>query len=75
MYEDVSVILVKRGQPLEMSGGLTPAELLENMSNGAVYFKYRICSDESCSRMSGDEKHGPYKYRIYRDGDTSGASI
>lgn len=46
------------------------AQVLENESSGAVYLEYRTCGDESCSCMSGGEKHGPYKYRAYRDGDT-----
>lgn len=46
------------------------AQVLENESAGAVYLEYRTCGDESCSCMSGGEKHGPYKYRAYRDGDT-----
>ena len=45
-------------------------QLLETESGGAVYLEYRTCGDESCSCMSGGAKHGPYKYRAYRDGDT-----
>lgn len=26
------------------------------------------CGDDSCSCMSGGEKHGPYLYRYYREG-------
>ena len=44
--------------------------LLENGSISALYLEYRTCGDGSCSCMSGGEKHGPYKYRAYRDGDT-----
>lgn len=46
------------------------ARIFENESSGAVYLEYRTCGDESCSCMNGGEKHGPYKYRAYRDGDT-----
>ncbi|MFC7010035.1 DUF6788 family protein [Halalkalicoccus salilacus] len=46
------------------------AQLLENESSSAVYLEYRTCGDESCSCMNDGEKHGPYKYRAYRDGDT-----
>ena len=46
------------------------AHLLENRSSSAVYLEYRTCGDESCSCMNDGEKHGPYKYRAYRDGDT-----
>ncbi|WP_169312208.1 DUF6788 family protein [Halalkalicoccus jeotgali] len=44
--------------------------LLETESSGTVYLEYRTCGDDSCSCMSGGEKHGPYKYRAYRDGET-----
>ena len=46
------------------------AQVLDNESSGAVYLEYRTCGDETCSCMSSGEKHGPYKYRAYRDGDT-----
>jgi hypothetical protein len=46
------------------------ADLIENDSSGAIYLEYRTCGDETCSCMSGGDKHGPYKYRAYRDGDT-----
>lgn len=39
-------------------------------SSGTVYLEYRTCGDDTCSCMSGGEKHGPYKYRAYRDGKT-----
>ena len=45
-------------------------QLLENELNSAVYLEYRTCGDETCSCMSDGDKHGPYKYRAYRDGDT-----
>ncbi|WP_368280559.1 DUF6788 family protein [Halalkalicoccus subterraneus] len=47
------------------------ASVLENESDNAIYLEYRTCGDESCSCMSGDEKHGPYKYWAYRDGNTA----
>lgn len=46
------------------------SQVLETESGGTVYLEHRTCGDESCSCMSGGEKHGPYKYRAYRDGDT-----
>ena len=46
------------------------SHLLENGSSSAVYLEYRTCGDETCSCMSSGEKHGPDKYRAYRDGDT-----
>jgi hypothetical protein len=46
------------------------AQLLENELSSAVYLEYRTCGDTTCPCMSGGEKHGPYKYRAYRDGDT-----
>lgn len=46
------------------------AEVIEERSNGTVYLEYRTCGDETCHCMSGGGKHGPYRYRAYRDGDT-----
>lgn len=46
------------------------AELLQNESSSAVYLEYRTCGDESCSCMRGGKRHGPYKYRAYRDSET-----
>lgn len=46
------------------------SQVLENESRGAVYLEYRTCGDETCSCMRDGQKHGPYKYRAYRDGDT-----
>lgn len=46
------------------------ADIVEEGPKGTVYLEYRTCGDESCRCMSGGEKHGPYKYRVYRDGNT-----
>ena len=60
----------RRDEPITEDELPASAELLENKSSSAVYLEYRTCGDESCSCMSGGKKHGPYKYRAYRDGDT-----
>lgn len=60
----------RRQEPVTEDELPDEAQLLENESDGAVYLEHRTCGDESCSCMSGGEKHGPYKYRAYRDGDT-----
>lgn len=60
----------RRQQPVTETELPNDAELVESESSGAVYLEYRTCGDETCSCMSGGEKHGPYKYRAYRDGDT-----
>lgn len=46
------------------------SEIVEEGSKGTILHEYRTCGDESCHCMSGGEKHGPYQYRVYRDGDT-----
>lgn len=46
------------------------AEVIEEESSGTVYLEYRTCGDDTCKCMTGGGKHGPYKYRAYRDGDT-----
>lgn len=60
----------RRSEPVTEDELPEDARVLENKSDGAVYLEYRTCGDESCSCMSGGTKHGPYKYRAYRDGDT-----
>ncbi|MFC6907023.1 DUF6788 family protein [Halalkalicoccus tibetensis] len=60
----------RRSEPVSEDELPEDAQVLENESSGAVYLEYRTCGDESCSCMSGGAKHGPYKYRAYRDGDT-----
>ena len=60
----------RRQEPVTKDELPADAQVLENKSTGAVYLEYRTCGDESCSCMNGGEKHGPYKYRAYRDGDT-----
>lgn len=60
----------RRQEPVtedELSDNTT---IVKNESGGAIYLEYRTCGDETCSCMTGGEKHGPYKYRAYRDGDT-----
>jgi hypothetical protein len=57
-------------EPVTEDELLGDADLIENNSSGAIYLEYRTCGDETCSCMSGGDKHGPYKYRAYRDGDT-----
>lgn len=60
----------RRQEPVAEDELPEDTQVLENESGGAVYLEYRTCGDESCSCMSGGAKHGPYKYRAYRDGDT-----
>lgn len=60
----------RRQEPVTEDELPEDAHLLENRSSSAVYLEYRTCGDESCSCMSDGEKHGPYKYRAYRDGET-----
>lgn len=54
-------------QPIQEEELPDDAELLQD-SKGAIMSEYRTCGDESCHCMSGGEKHGPYRYRVYREG-------
>jgi hypothetical protein len=46
------------------------SEIVEEGPKGTILYEYRTCGDESCHCMSGGKKHGPYRYRAYRDGET-----
>ncbi|KYH24831.1 hypothetical protein HAPAU_32080 [Halalkalicoccus paucihalophilus] len=60
----------RRSEPVTEDELPEDAKVLGNDSSDTVYLEYRTCGDESCSCMSGGAKHGPYKYRAYRDDDT-----
>lgn len=59
----------RREQPISEEELSADAEVIEAKSSSTVYLEYRTCGDETCSCMSGGQKHGPYRYRAYRDGD------
>lgn len=56
-------------QPIDGSELPNDAELVDEGpdSKGSILIEYRTCGDESCHCMIGDEKHGPYRYRVYRE--------
>lgn len=60
----------RRQQPATAEELPNEAEVVETNQSDTVYLEYRTCGDESCACMSVGKKHGPYKYRAYRDGDT-----
>ncbi|WP_336365001.1 DUF6788 family protein [Halalkalicoccus salilacus] len=60
----------RRQEPVTEDDLPEDTHLLENESSSAVYLEYRTCGATTCSCMTDGEKHGPYKYRAYRDGDT-----
>ena len=60
----------RREEPVTEDELPDDVEVIEEESSGTVYLEYRTCGDETCRCMSGGEKHGPYKYRAYRDGGT-----
>lgn len=60
----------RREEPITEDELPDEAEVIEEGSGGTVYLEDRTCGDETCQCMSGGEKHGPYKYRAYRDSDT-----
>ncbi len=73
-HEYIDELLANRKQrpqePITKEDLPADAEFIDSKSDGTVYLEYRTCGDETCSCMKGGEKHGPYKYRAYRDGDT-----
>lgn len=62
----------RREEPVTENELPDDAEVVEegSGSSGTVYLEYRTCGDETCKCMTVGDKHGPYKYRAYRDGDT-----
>ena len=60
----------RREQPVPEDELPEDAEVVENSLKGTVYKELRTCGDENCQCMNGGEKHGPYKYRAYWDGET-----
>ncbi|WP_336346065.1 DUF6788 family protein [Halalkalicoccus ordinarius] len=54
-------------QPIDESYLPEDAELVEETPKGSIMNEFRTCGDESCHCMSGGEKHGPYRYRVYRE--------
>lgn len=57
-------------QPIQEEELPDDSELVDEGSTGSIMIEYRTCGDESCHCMSGGKKHGPYKYRVYREGET-----
>ncbi|WP_248911035.1 DUF6788 family protein [Halocatena marina] len=54
--------------PDDLPDGAEPVED-ESSKNGTVVKEMVTCGDETCSCMTDDELHGPYKYRyFYRKG-------
>ena len=60
----------RREEPVAEDELPDDAEVLREKSDGTVYLEYRTCGDDTCKCMTEGKKHGPYKYRAYRDGDT-----
>jgi hypothetical protein len=59
-------------RPVEEDDLPDSAESVDGESDertGTVVMEKVTCGDESCKCMTGDEKHGPYKYRYYRTDD------
>ena len=59
-----------REEPIAEDDLPDDAEVVKKSSGDTVYLEYRTCGDETCKCITEGEKHGPYKYRAYRDGDT-----
>lgn len=68
----VEALLNYRGlvdeQPIEEEDLPDDAELVKETPKGSIMSEYRTCGDESCHCMNDGEKHGPYRYRVYREG-------
>lgn len=66
----VDDLLAYRTAPItdaELSDTAEPAD--EDSSEKGVVVKEKVqCGDESCHCMNGNDAHGPYLYRYYREG-------
>ena len=74
LQDYVEALLNYRGlvdeQPIEKEDLPDDAELVEETPKGSIMSEYRTCGDESCHCMNDGEKHGPYRYRVYREGES-----
>lgn len=52
--------------PEELDDDVEKIEESDDGEKGTIVHKKLTCGDESCHCYDG-EKHGPYKYRVYRD--------
>lgn len=39
----------------------------DDKQKGTIYIRKNTCGDETCHCLNGGEKHGPYKYLVFRD--------
>lgn len=53
-------------EPGELDGDVEMIEKSNDSKKGTIVHKMLTCGDETCHCYDGD-KHGPYKYRVYRD--------
>jgi hypothetical protein len=53
-------------EPADLPDDAEPVETADR-GKGTIVEQYRTCGDETCSCMTGGEKHGPYKYRYWRE--------
>jgi hypothetical protein len=57
--------------PDELPDSAEPIEDDNTDTTGTIVVENVTCGDENCSCMTEDgEKHGPYRYRYYRDSGT-----
>jgi hypothetical protein len=56
-------------RPVELADLPDNAEPVDDDDDGqgTIVEQYRTCGDESCHCLSGGKKHGPYKYRYWRE--------
>ncbi len=53
--------------PDDLPDGAEPVEDEDSDGKGTVVKEKVTCGDDSCHCSKNGEKHGPYKYRYYRD--------
>jgi hypothetical protein len=54
-------------EPADLPDDAEPVEDSDDSQQGTIVEQYRTCGDETCHCLTGGEKHGPYKYRYWRE--------
>ncbi len=66
----VDAMIEHKQRPVDIEEEISDdAEVLEDdpSEKGTIYARKQKCGDDSCHCATGEDLHGPYKYRAWRD--------